>query len=642
MAEAAEKPVLVCLTPGGLDLAMRVQGILGGGEIHVFAPRLAGRADGVQEFSHAGAHLRRLFQAGRGILGFCASGILIRALGPVLADKMREPPVISIAEDASSIVPLLGGHHGANDLARRLADALCGHAAITTAGELGPGVALDAPPVGWHVGNPARARAVMAALIAGEHVRLDRQVATNWPPEGPFQDGKDDAGDGADCWTVRVTIHANNPDHDHGEDARDARTLTLHPPMLALGVGCERDAGAEGLIGFVRASLRDANLAAQAIVAVGSIDLKADEPAIRALAAELDRPLRLFGARELEKLTPRLANPSERVFQEVGCHGVAEGAALALADGRDMDGDKHREPASLLMEKRRAGPYTLAVAQAVRPLVSPVAAPLAGRGVGWLSLVGIGPGDAAWRTGECVAALARAEIVVGYGLYLDLVADLIDGKTRIDSPLGEERGRAQQALSLAAEGREVALVCSGDPGIYALATLVFQLIEGSESRALNGVTVTVVPGISAFQAAAARLGAPVGHDFCLISLSDLLTPRDVILARLQAAAAADFVVCLYNPQSARRRDLLGEGLGILVRARPATTPVAVCRNLGRVGETVQVTTLSQMEPGDVDMFSLVLVGNSRSRQFRQAGQVRLFTPRGYAMDGDGAGGDNAT
>ena len=178
----------------------------------------------------------------------------------------------------------------------------------------------------------------------------------------------------------------------------------------------------------------------------------------------------------------------------------------------------------------------------------------------------------------------QATDVVGYGLYLDLLGRAIAGKSRHASALGEEEARVRQALDLAAEGRSVALVSSGDAGIYGLASLVFELLDRAAKPEWRTVELIVCPGVSAMQAAAARVGAPLGHDFCAISLSDLMTPWETIRARLEAAAAADFVVALYNPRSARRPARLAEAAEILLRHRPPQTPVFIGRNLGRDGE----------------------------------------------------------
>ncbi|MCK5623249.1 MAG: precorrin-3B C(17)-methyltransferase [Alphaproteobacteria bacterium] len=588
------KIAIVALSQRGLDLARRLQPSLDGAVVH----GLAGRADGADlPFADTMAHLRGLFAEGTAIIGVCAAGILIRAVTPLLADKRSEPPVIALAEDGSVAVPLLGGHHGANRLARRIADILGGTAAITTAGDLGLGLALDEPPEGWTVANPDVAKALAAAMLAGDSVRLVVEAGDDpWPDHAPFSD----AGD----LTLLVTDCAGR---------ENKKTLVVHPPVLALGVGCERGADIAELRALIDETLAEEGLAPGAVAAIASLDLKSDEEAVLACAEHLGLSARFFTAAELEAEAPRLATPSETVFREVGCHGVSEGAALALA-GPD---------AELIIPKRKSARATCAIARSPRP----IDAGTAGKAKGRLAVVGIGPGAGGWRTPEATGALAMADEVVGYGLYLDLVGGLIAGKPRHGSELGEEEARARIALDLAAQGKSVALVCSGDPGIYALATLVFELLDREARPDWNRVEVTVMPGISALQAAAARAGAPLGHDFCAISLSDLLTPRETILNRLKAAAEADFVIALYNPQSKTRRELLPLAKQILATARPPETPVILARNLGRADEAVTITTLADFGTESVDMLTLVMIGNSQTRVTKGG---RVYTPRGYS------------
>jgi cobalt-precorrin 5A hydrolase/precorrin-3B C17-methyltransferase len=259
---------------------------------------------------------------------------------------------------------------------------------------------------------------------------------------------------------------------------------------------------------------------------------------------------------------------------------------------------------------------------------APIDASAIGRRRGRLAVIGIGPGDRASRTPEASAALAEATDIVGYRLYLDLLGRASAGKRCHASALGEEETRARLALDLAADGRSVALISSGDPGVYGLAPLILELLDRDPRPDWHMVEIVVVPGISALQAAAARVGAPLGHDFCAISLSDLLTRWETISNRLEMAAAADFVVALYNPRSARRPAQLGAAAAILLRHRPPDTPVFVGRNLGRAGEARRVLALSELADAAVDMLSLVIVGSSRTRRL-DLDPPRLYTPRGY-------------
>jgi cobalt-precorrin 5A hydrolase/precorrin-3B C17-methyltransferase len=252
-----------------------------------------------------------------------------------------------------------------------------------------------------------------------------------------------------------------------------------------------------------------------------------------------------------------------------------------------------------------------------------------GQARGRLRVVGIGPGSPAWRTADATDAILQADDIVGYGLYLDLIADLTAGKRLHTSPMTEEDARARLALMLAAEGRTVALVSSGDAGVYGLAALAFELLDRENRPDWNRLDIAVVPGITALQAAAARAGAVAGHDFCAISLSDLLTPWPDIRRRLQAAADGDFVVALYNPVSRRRQTQLTAARDLLLTCRPADTPVVLARNLGRTGETIDHIALADLTPDNVDMLTLVLIGSSHTRLISRGRRCWVYTPRGY-------------
>ena len=606
---ALNPPAVVILDARRVALTRRIATVLPGATIHGPAS-LGGTADVAYE--RLGPHLAALFRAGTPIVGMCAAGILVRLLGPHLADKGVEPPVLAVSDDGRSVVPLLGGHHGANRLARTIASALGAHAAITTAGDAALGFAFDAPPAGWRLGEGARVKAVTAALLAGEPVRLVGEAApADWLTAGgaPFGD------------TGRLTVHVTDRRPTPGDDVAD---VTLHPAVLALGVGCERGCAPDELIGLAEQTLVAGGLAPEAVACVASLDLKADEPAVSAVADWLGVPLRLFDAAALERETPRLTAPSEIVFRAVGCHGVAEAAALACAGANG----------ALAMPKARSQRGTCAVARAPR-IIEPESC---GRGCGRVTVVGIGPGARAWRTPAADSAIADATDLVGYGRYLDLLGPLPPGCARHAYPIGEEEERCRAALALAAEGRRVALVSSGDAGVYGMASLLFELLDAPAAEPRwRGIELAVEPGISALQAAAARAGAPIGHDFCAISLSDLLTPWPAIARRLQAAAEADFVVALYNPASGRRRIQLTQARAILAAHRPADCPVVVARNLGREGEAVSVTTLDDLDTDAVDMLTVIVVGSSQTRRLERGGRAWLYTLRGYEA---GAGADD--
>lgn len=245
---------------------------------------------------------------------------------------------------------------------------------------------------------------------------------------------------------------------------------------------------------------------------------------------------------------------------------------------------------------------------------------------GRLAIVGLGPGAPELITPLASDTLAAASDLVGYALYLARVPERA-GQRRHASDNREELARARQALDLAAEGRSVAVVSSGDPGVFAMASAVFETIETGKP-AWHDIDVTVVPGVSAMLAAAARVGAPLGHDFCVISLSDNLKPWDLVLKRLEAAAAGDFVIVLYNPASKSRLWQLGEALRLIARHRAGATPVIFAHAVSQADERVDVTTLSDADPASADMRTLIIIGSSVTKLvFGGEGRRFVYTPR---------------
>lgn len=608
------RPAILCLNRAGEATAHRLATLLDA-PVH----GREGRVDSADLFfPNALEHARNLFATGTPVIGVCASGILIRAVAPLLADKTQEPPVLSVSDDGAVVVPLLGGHRGANRLASQIAQALQATAAVTTAGDVALGIALDEPPKGYRLASPNAAKDVMVGLLSGEPYVLAGMF--DWlAPVAALENvqtaGFPRASNGHPQCILAPRTQDGSPD-------LTQPYLAFFKQEFALGLGCARNCDPQEMLDLV-AGL---DVKPEAIGAIYTLDLKADEPAVHAVAAKLGVPVRVFDAARLEQETPRLANPSDVVFAEVGCHGVSEAAALAGAGAE----------AVLHVEKTKTRNATCAVA-----LAPDVITQLQGRSRGTLSIIGIGPGQHSWRTPEASKLVQEADELVGYGLYIDLLGPLAYGKMRSDFPLGGEEDRCRYALERAGEGRNVALICSGDAGIYAMGALVFELLdrgvdEMGVSDAARRIEVVSTPGVSALQGAAARAGAPLGHDFCAISLSDLLTPREDIVKRLHAAAEGDFVIAFYNPVSKRRRTLLAEAREILLQHRPADTPVMLASSLGRPEEHIRYRKLSELEVDEVDMLTVVLIGSSHSKLAQLGEGPRMYTPRGYArkIDGD--------
>jgi cobalt-precorrin 5A hydrolase / precorrin-3B C17-methyltransferase len=535
------------------------------------------------------------------VVGAC--GLVTRLIAPLLQGKNQDPAVVVVDPQGAFAIPLLGGHAaGAEALSQRVAALLGGQAVLTGSSGSQGKLALDTfgNSWGWRRSATGDWNGLMQKAAPGERARL-RVKQTN----------------GTELWRGLAAAAASGLVAGNGDQSND---LTIgsgrgegcrwHPPSLWLGLGCERGTSQELIARLVDQELDRLGLAPEAIAGMASIDRKSDEQAFLALAQERGWAQQWMPASTLNAIA--VPNPSDAVAAEMGTASVAEAAAL-VAGGPG---------ARLLLNKTIAraqggeqGAATLAIATCAEQW-----APQAGQ----LHLVGSGPGRLDLLTPDARRALAEATVWVGYGLYLDLLEPLRrPDQLRCDGRLTEERARCAQALGLANQGLNVALVSSGDSGIYAMAGLALELwLTQSPGQRPS---FEVHPGISALQLAAARAGAPLMHDFCTISLSDRLTPWEVIEKRLEAAAAGDFVVALYNPRSKGRDWQLAKAQELLLAGRPGTTPVALARQLGRPEEQVSLHTLGDMPIEQVDMLTLVLVGNSTSRT--QDG--RMLTPRGY-------------
>jgi len=528
---------------------------------------LTGRVSGTDvPFDRFGPAIRRLFAADVPIIAFCAAGIIIRALASLLQDKRAEPPVLAVAEDGSAVVPLLGGLRGVNALAQTIGEALGTRPAITTTGEVRFGATLEHPPDGYVLRNPEAGKRIMSDLLAGEHLRVTGDAPWLRETRLPFD------ADGR----LAITVTADDREPDEGE-------LIFHPRSIAVAVA----AGGADLPGRVQNALSRHGLARQAVGAILAAEPDAAAPEIHAITSGLGRPVRF------------------------------------MDDGPPADLVRRAVPDPI------AGPFVddgVAIAVAAEPL--DIAA--IGRARGRLAVVGLGPGGTGLLTPDASREMTGATDIVGYHTYVEMAGPFGPEQIVHASDNREEMERARQALTLAAAGRFVAVVSSGDPGVFAMAAAIMEALHHFPEPAWHGVELVLVPGISAAHAAAARAGAPLGHDFCVLSLSDNLKPWEVIERRLDAAASADLVLALYNPVSRARPWQLGRAVEIIRRHRGPETPVVLGRDIGRAGETVRVVTLKNLPQAEIDMRTVIIVGSSLTRTFaRTEGGLWAYTPRWY-------------
>ena len=474
----------------------------------------------VVELETVADSLRAAFRDCDAVVAFLATGATVRILAPLLGHKTTDAPVVCVDEGRRFAIALLGGHYGANDLARRVAAALGGEPVIS--------------------------------------------------------------------------------------NARDAEGIRPLPPLparkIVVGVGASRGVSAEEVLETVDAALAEAGLSPANVAALATADLKADEPGILEAARLRGWPLICHPAAELAEV--EVPNPSEIVRAAAGTPSVAEAAARYVGPGR--------APGRLLVHKKKSAREY--------PMATAAVAEHADHERGRLAVIGLGPGARDLTAPRALAELRDAEIVVGLDQYVEQIRDVLAPDVRIEATgLGAEEQRARSAVDLARAGHRVALIGSGDAGVYAMASPALDHEETAE------IDVVCIPGITAATTASNVLGAPLGHDHCSISLSDLHTPWPAIERRVRAAAEGDFVVSFYNPRSAKRDWQLPKALAILAEHRPPTTPIGWVRNAGRPDETHGLTTLAEFDPAVVDMYTTVIAGCSQSRIV--AG--RFVTPRGY-------------
>nr|WP_041391625.1 precorrin-3B C(17)-methyltransferase [Prochlorococcus marinus] len=531
-----------------------------------------------------------------------AVGAVIRIIAPLLTTKTDDPAVLVMDSRAENIIPLIGGHKaGAEELAFHLSEEFGGNIVLTGFSSMNEMLPIDSFGTAWgwkRNGDLKKWNELMIQQSKSLPIKFFQQAgSTLWQSsKGAFNSlfakGK---LTNQECLSFEISSDLTEK-------------CSWHPPVLWVGIGCERNTSLSLLEKALQDSLRKAGLAKSSIAGFASIEIKSDEPALTSLISKEALPVRFYSAQELSEV--EVPNPSAFVQSEVGTSSVAEAASiLSAGKGAKLKLEKQ------IFQSKENGAATIAIAESVEPF-----APDRGE----IHLVGSGPGELSFLTQDARFALSRSAVWVGYKRYLDLLEPFRrHDQVRMDGSLTRERDRCQEALKLAVQGVRVALISSGDSGIYGMAGLALEL--WLELPQKSRPRFEVHPGITALQFAAAKAGAPLMHDFCAISLSDCLTSWEKIEERLIAAAKGDFVIALYNPRSKDRFWQLGKALEIFLQYLPANTPILLARQLGRSEETIATYLLGDFPIEKVDMLSVVLVGNSST--YVQDGY--WLTPRGY-------------
>jgi cobalt-precorrin 5A hydrolase/precorrin-3B C17-methyltransferase len=599
----AETLAIYVIGRRGLRLADAIRRSLGG-DVLVPPRWLAEAGEGTRSYGDRGLQpaVAEAFGTYRRIVLVAPLGVAVRVIAASVVDKRADPAVVVVDEAGKHAIALLSGHlGGANHLAEDVATVVGGRPVITTSAEvLGlPALDLLGQEWGWTLEDTGSLTRASAAIVGGEPIGAFQEAGEEvWWHEAPphlVRYPTLDALLAADL-SARLIIS----DRVLPPLPADTNVVVFRPRTLLIGVGCVRGATEPEIGELIERGLDRAGVVASCVRGLATIDVKRDEPGLSAVAERNGWSITYYTAEELAPLAA--SGGSATVERVVGTPAVCEPAALRAA-----------RTSELLLPKIKTRRVTVAIARVAHA-----------SGEGRLRVVGIGPGGRRDITEAARQALEASEVVVGYHAYLDLVRPWLGDKVYHGSPIGDERERCELVLELMAAGHHVALVCSGDAGIYGMAGLVLELLDeqGNADRTEN---VEVIPGVSAAQAAAALLGAPLMSDFATISLSDLMTPWATIEARLEGAAASDLVLALYNPASGRRRTQLERAQEILLRHRPASTPVGLVRNASRPGQTVTLLELGRLLDHPVDMLTTVVIGNSMTIRVGN----RLTTRRGY-------------
>ena len=534
-----------------------------------------------------------------------ATGIPFRKAAPLLRDKNIDPAVLACPESGSHVIALTSGHFGGtNRLARRIARITGGQAVIGSPADVNSLPAFDEAAAQEHarILNPEAVRALNAALLDGSPIAFcgtravfERHFASTGQVAF-FENPQDVTCGHAVLWDSENTL------------PEEVLYLDVSSRAFVLGVGCRRGVKPQELRLVAERYLSEFGLNAENIAGIATCTVKEDEPAILGLGEAWQVPVAFHSAEELDAVP--VSAPSEKVREKVGTASVCEAACLLSAGYGSIP-----QPA-LYAPKSAFGDVTLALARLPH-------LPVPKSGQGEIVVAGLGSGAPGHITPDVDTALRRCDTVAGYSHYVDFIRDRIAGKPVIQNGMKGEVERCLSALEAALAGQNVCMVCSGDPGILAMAGLLYEL-RTREPR-FRDIPIRVLPGITAATIAASSLGAPLQNGFSLVSLSDLLVSADEVRRNIRSVAQSLLPVALYNPAGRKRRDLLEETLAVFREHRGEDVLCAYVKNAGREQETKWVGKLSEFPAAEVDMSTLIIIGGPRTRLDSGV----LYEPRGY-------------
>ena len=567
------------------------------------------------------------FRKGNVLVYIGACGIAVRAIAPHIGSKDTDPAVIVIDEKGENVIPILAGHlGGANEWAQKIARLTEGQPVLTTATDVNGIFAVDlfAKDNQLLISDLKKAGRFTASLL--EEREASVIIPSKYADVIRYEDGIPAELKVYDLSDEQLeSLQGTNaalitPEAESSDKANTP--LRLIPRCVILGIGCRKGKSYEELRDYVEEALQELGLCREAVCAIASIDVKKEELGLISLAADFGVPLLTFSAEELEKA--ELENwtfaESDRVREHVGTGNVCERAAVSAGAGKILRGKTAKNGMTICVGMKPVELYW-----------KPEDSSRRNDPKGHLFVVGIGPGNPEGMTGQAAAALENSDTIIGYSVYNDLVKPYYPDKRYLTTPMTGEEARCRMAIEEVKAGHTVALICSGDPGVYGMAGLVLELAgnEKEDDRSCGmDIDIEIISGVTAALSGAALLGAPLVHDFAVISLSDRLTPWEKIEKRLRAAAVADLCIVLYNPSSKGRKEHLHRAAQILAEHVPQSRICGIADRIGREGEKTRVMTLGELADAETDMFSTVFIGNSSTKRLGN----RMVTPRGYRSE----------
>ncbi len=528
----------------------------------------------------------------------------IRIINSFLTSKDQDPGVIVIDNKCSKIVPLIGLHQSnTQNIACQIANLFGGEIIETNNSNNQSFLNLDTfgNQWGWQRFGNIKDWSKLVIKQANNEKIFCKQSSGNslWK--------NSESGEIINQINEKEIV---KPDATFHVSIFENHETSWHPPVLWIGIGCERNTSKDLIANSLNNFFESRNLSQKSIAGFATIDIKNNEKGILELVKEKNLPIKFFSKEDLSKMI--VPNPSNVVQNEIGTPSVAEASCLIAAG----------EESKLLEEKRifknESGAVTIAVAES-KNQYNPTH--------GEIHIIGSGPGDISFLTNNARKALSRCTVWIGYKMYLDLIKPIKrNDQVLIESKLTEEKERCSKAIKLAEEGIKVALISSGESGFYGMAGLLLELLQKIKKEFRPYFEVH--PGISSVQLAAAISGAPLMNDFCSVSLSDKLTPWSLIEKRIEGALLGDFVIALFNPQSIERNWQLKSIIDICLKSRHSDTPVLIARQVGRDNQTKKFFTLNTIPFKEIDMLSIIIIGNSQTTLVDEI----FLTPRGYLQN----------